>query len=70
MTPYDIFKHGVNVTVRNKHTRLPGVVVEIRETAHEVIEPFVLYVGKTNPTKESTYNLEFIDDGRKRMDQD
>lgn len=65
MIPYDIFKHGTTVTVMNKHTKRHGVVVEIKETGHEWIEPFVQYYDKAEPIRETTMNLIFIDDGRR-----
>lgn len=68
MSKYDIFKHGTNVTVKNKHTGKLGVVVEIKETFHECIEPFVQYYDEDEPIKEYTGNLEFINDGRKKLD--
>lgn len=53
LTPYDIFKHGVNVRVYDSAGRY-GRVVEIRETAPEWIEPIVLWDDMTTPMRSST----------------
>jgi hypothetical protein len=57
---YDIFVHGVGVTVHNKRTNQIGVVKLIKETAPEWIEPFVDY-GDGELTRALTFELEVID---------
>lgn len=54
---YDIFKDGAGTRVLNTRTGKRGVVVEIRETAWEYIEPFVKYDGSDKVESASTLNL-------------
>ena len=54
---YNIFKDGVGQRVLNTRTGKRGIVVEIRETAWEYIEPFVKYDGSDKVELESTLNL-------------
>jgi hypothetical protein len=61
-TAYDIFKHNKpNQRVVDPKTGRHGVVKEIRETAYEWIEPFVLWDGETELKKHSAFGLELED---------
>ncbi len=40
-TRYDIFKHSINVRVQCSKSKRKGIVIEIKETKAECIEPLV-----------------------------
>ena len=54
---YNIFTDRVGVRILNTRTGKRGVVVEIKETAFEYIEPFVLYDDSSEVKSETTLNL-------------
>lgn len=65
---FDIFKHHTGTKVYNCLTKKTGVVVDIKETFVDCIEPFVDY-GDGKLIREITWRLEVIDD-EKNVDQD
>jgi heat shock protein HspQ len=67
-SPYDIWKHGTGVTIKHRYTGYHGVVCEIKETAAEWLEVYVQYYHKDAPVRENPTNLEFCNDGRKKLD--
>lgn len=59
---YDMWKHGIDVRVYDSKRNLYGTVKDIRETAYEWIEPFVLFDGEDQVMITNPDDLEVINE--------